>query len=73
MADHLRKSFSYVISFLYLQVENELRDICNDVLGLLDKFLIPKVIHYLSRPLTLLNFNIKPLPRPAMQSPRSST
>ena len=25
------------------QVENELRDICNDVLGLLDKFLIPKV------------------------------
>ena len=25
------------------KVENELRDICNDVLGLLDKFLIPKV------------------------------
>merc|ERR1712112_553091 len=24
------------------KVENELRDICNDVLGLLDKFLIPK-------------------------------
>ena len=26
------------------KVENELRDICNDVLGLLDKFLIAKVI-----------------------------
>ena len=25
------------------KVENELRDICNDVLGLLDKFLIAKV------------------------------
>ena len=30
------------------KVENELRDICNDVLGLLDKFLIAKVTHCLT-------------------------
>ena len=39
----------YVINFILVQakeyrekVENELREICNDVLGLLDNFLIPK-------------------------------
>ena len=32
------------------KVENELRDICNDVLGLLDKFLIAKVNHLPARP-----------------------
>ena len=51
------------------KVENELRDICNDVLGLLDKFLIAKVKHCI----LLRGSVIASLSRPAMLSPRSST
>ena len=39
--DAVSRRFSLIDEII--QVENELRDICNDVLGLLDKFLIPKV------------------------------
>ena len=30
-----------MVYFLFLQVEKELKDICSDILGLLDKHLIP--------------------------------
>ena len=50
------------------KVENELRDICNDVLGLLDKFLIAKVNYCI----LLRGSIITALSRPATLSPRSS-